>query len=208
MKFKWDLSTDNKVKLIVAVIGGTCAIIAAIVGGANLIGVLHISFTLPSQTTPSAGSNNAATPTQASGGGSSVINNPPPAPSPGVVLRQGTFTISQSYCINLDSSSANWGGSNSCATDSTPADIRQIGNVAVDAPNDNNSFSILSRSQDSTLSTCKAATDFVTSIYVSSLHKGKRFCVHTSSGNEALLQVKSVASDDTAVTFAAIVWKG
>lgn len=208
MKKKWNLSTDNKVALIGAAITGTCAIIAALLTGATLTGILNISIGNSSRSaSPVASAKPSAQTPETSGTGVGGITNPPPAPSGGALLRQGSFTITQGYCIDLDSSAPNWGSSNSCATDATPADIRQIGNVAVDAPNGNNNFSILSRSKGSSLSTCLATTAYIDSIYVSNLHKGLRVCVHTSSGNEALLQVKSVASDDSSVTFAAVVWK-
>ena len=193
-------NNTNAVALISAFITGACTIVAAIIA-ADAAGAVHISGSKPS---PSV---SVKTVTATPAGGAVGISNPPPAPSQGTVLRHGTFTITQGYCVDLDSKAPNWGTSDSCATDSTPADIRQIGNVAVDAPNGNNHFSILSRSQDSSLSTCLAATAYVGSINVSSLHRNMRFCVHTTSGNEALLQVRSVASDLTSVRFAAVVWK-
>jgi hypothetical protein len=196
----------NKVALISAFIGGAFTIAAAIIG-AELSGAVHISGSKPSPRT-------TVTVTAAPSGGTGNIKNPPAPASKGMVLKEGPFTLTDSYCVDLDSGSPNWGVTNICPTDSSPSDIRNDGTgTGIDAPNSNttsNAFAPLTSSQSSSFTTCQSATDYVGLFNEDQLHDGLRFCVRTTAGNIALVQIKSMSSPDgnSKITFAAIVWKG
>lgn len=207
------LDNTNTITIVSAFIGGVFAIAAAIIG-ADLSGAVHISGSNPS---PRITVTVTAAPT---GGGTSVITNPSKPATKGTVLRQGTFTLTNGYCADLDSGSPDWGVTNSCATDGTPGDIRSFGNGGIDAPNpsgdsnepssNSNAFAPLTSGQSSSLATCQSATGYLGSFDTGQLRDGFRFCVRTTAGNIALVQVKSTRTPDTGfeVTFAAVVWKG
>ena len=208
------LNSTNTVTIVSAFIGGAFTIAAAIIG-ADLSGAVHISGSEPS---PRITVTVTAAPT---GDGTSVITNPSKPATKGTILRQGTFTLTNGYCADLDSRSSDWGVTNSCATDGTPGDIRSFGNGGIDAPNPSgnsnepssnaNAFAPLTSGQSSSLATCQSATDYLGSFEANQLHHGFRFCVRTTAGNIALVQIKSTRTPpdaDLEVTFAAVVWKG
>ena len=201
---------------------GAAAIIVAIIAAiVALKPWSNISSTLPT-TSPTSPPTASASPSTAAptGGGTSIITNPSKPATKGTVLRQGTFTLTNGYCPDLDSGSPDWGVTNSCDTDSTPGDIRSFGNGGIDAPNpsgdsnepssDSNAFAPLTSGQSSSLTTCQSATGYRGSFETGQLHDGFRFCVRTTAGNIALVQVKSTRTPDTGfeVTFSAVVWKG
>jgi hypothetical protein len=208
------LNSTNGVTLVSAFIGGAFTIAAAIIG-ADLSGAVHISGSKPS---PRITVTVTAAPT---GDGTSGITNPAKPVTKGTVIRRGTFTLTSGYCADLDSGSSDWGVTNSCATDGTPGDIRSFGSEGIDAPNpsgdsnapssNSNAFAPLTSGQSSSLATCQSATDYVGSFEPGQLHDGFRFCVRTTAGNIALVQVKSTRTPpngELEVTFAAVVWKG
>ena len=136
--------------------------------------------------------------------------------SSGEVLRKGQLTLTNGYCADLDSTVPNWSVSSDCATYGAingNGDIRELDtDQGLYAP-DNDDFAILNSSQPGTFATCDAATDYSTDIGTNSVIPGLRFCVRTTAGNFALMQVTN-AQDDVndvglaSVTFNVTVWKG
>jgi len=150
---------------------------------------------------------------QASGdsSGSISIGNPAPSPGKGTQLRSGTFTLTAGHCVDLESKALNWGVTN-CNNSDTSADIENY-NVALEAPNSSsgNEIAVLTNGQPSSFVTCQSVTNYVSSLSPDQLSNGLRMCVHTASGNDALLQIKSISYDvgnNMTLSFAAIVWEG
>lgn len=196
------------VAIVVAIIGALGAIIAALVAtnyivintnpGASRAGVSSV---------PTASSTSSSVPSNTSSGKTSS----------GELLRKGQLTLTNGYCVDLDSTVPNWSVSSDCSTGGAingNGDIRELtDDQGLYAPNSSNDFAILGPSQPGTFATCDAATDYVTDIGTSSVIPGLRFCVRTTSGNFALMQVIN-AQDDTngvgliSATFNVTVWKG
>jgi hypothetical protein len=201
-------SGDGKRVIAAAVITGVLGLIGTI--AAAVIG--HQAGASEAKPGPTETITETVTAQGSSGGsGSTIIGNPTPAPAKGTQLRSGTFILTAGHCIDLDSKAPNWGVTD-CFTDSTSADIENY-NVALVAPNSNNGNAIapLSSSQSSSLATCKSVTNYVDTIDLGDLSNGLRMCVHTASGNDALLQIKNISYDagnNTIISFAAIVWEG
>lgn len=185
-------SGDGKRVIAAAVITGVLGLVGTV--AAAVIG--HQAGASEAKPGPTETITETVTEQGSSGGsGSTIIGNPTPAPAKGTQLRSGTFTLTEGYCIDLDSKAPNWGVTTDCITDSTSADIENY-NGALVAPNSNgNAIAPLSSSQSSSLATCKSVTNYVDTIEQGDFSNGLRMCVHTASGNDALLQIKSISHD-------------
>lgn len=190
------------VAIVVAIIGALGAIIAALVAK-NYI----VINTNPGASRAAVSSAPAAP---------SISSSVPSSTSSGEVFRKGQLTLTNGYCVDLDSTAPNWSVSSDCSTDGAingNGDIRELtDDEGLYGPN-NNDFAILDPSQSGTFATCDAATDYTTNIGTNSVIHGLRFCVRTTSGNLALMQVINAQDDSndvglTSVTFNVTVWKG
>ncbi len=195
------------VAIVVAIIGALGGIIAALVA-TNYIVINTNPGTsrAGASSVPAAPSTSSSVPSNTSSGETSS----------GELLRKGQLTLTNGYCVDLDSTVPNWSVSSDCSTDGAingNGDIRELtDDEGLYAPNSND-FAILGPSQPGTFATCDAATDYSTNIGTSSVIPGLRFCVRTTSGNFALMQVINAHDDSndvslTSVTFNVTVWKG
>jgi hypothetical protein len=195
------------VNIVVAIIGALGAIIAALVA-TNYIVI---------NTNPGASRAGASSAPAAPSTSSSVPSNTSSGKtSSGMLLRKGQLTLTNGYCVDLDSTAPNWSVSSDCSTDGAingNGDIRELtDDEGLYAPNTND-FAILGTSLPGTFATCDAATDYVTGIGTNLVVPGLRFCVRTTSGNFALMQVINAQDDSNGLglisaTFNVTVWKG
>jgi hypothetical protein len=131
------------------------------------------------------------------------------------VIRQGSLVLTEGYCVDLDTAVPNWSVSDSCGTLGAIGNDGDIRELNVDrglyGPN-NTDFAILGQSQPGTFSTCDSVTNYSSSIDAKSVVQGLRFCVRTTSGNFALMQVISAKPDGSfslaSAAFNVTVWKG
>jgi hypothetical protein len=200
------------VSIVVAIIGALGAIIAALVAKNYIVINTNPGASgAGSSSTPAAPSTSSSVPSNTSGGAV------PPNTTSGEVLRKGRITLTNGYCVDLDSTAPNWAVTSDCSTDGAingKGDIRELtDDGGLYAPNSNNDFAPLDPSQSATFATCDAATDYTTTIDTNSVIQGLRFCVRTTSGNFALMQVINAHADAndvglTSATFKVTVWKG
>jgi hypothetical protein len=180
------------------------AVIAALVG--HSAGVVYIG------SAPSAGPTSGPAITSISG--STETSKPSVTQTPtitGSVLREGKFTLTQGYCVDLDTAVPNWSVSSDCGTAGA---INGNGDIRVDsldilAPAGAD-FAVLDQSQPDSFATCDSVTDFSSELGQKSIIPGLRLCMRTTSGNFALMKVFSVNNSGgilESVTFNVVVWK-
>lgn len=202
---------------------GVAAVIAAVIAAAGGVAGAFIGrATSPGNSAPKAVVTVTATPAvtvtvtaaaQGGTGGSGTDTQPGSTPpTAGSLLRQGNFTLTQGYCVDLDTSASNWSVSSDCGTASA---INGRGDIRVDdldimTPG-NADFAVLDQSLAGSFASCSSITDFTGELGQALVVPGLRLCVRTTSGNVALMKVSGVNNSGgiiESVSISVTVWKG
>jgi hypothetical protein len=131
-----------------------------------------------------------------------------PASEAGSKIREGSFTLTADYCLDLESTEANWSAAHECpgggdwdlkfwysaqVLDGVGADLAKV---------DKSSRSFAG---------CQAQTAYTTRVAAKTLVDGTALCVRTADKNYALLDVLRTTVDGAAtqeITVHVVVWKG
>jgi hypothetical protein len=186
------------------------AVIAALVG--HSAGVVYIGSVPSANPTSSPVPATSPSPNTTSSPNPNPTGPPPATPKPpGSVLRVGTFTLTQGYCVDLDTAARNWSVSSDCGTASA---INGNGDIRVDSSDiltpGGADFAVLDQSQSGTFAACDSVTNFSTELKQQLVIPGLRLCMRTTSGNFALMKVVSVDNSGgilESVSFNVTIWK-
>lgn len=139
--------------------------------------------------------------------GSSVAPLPSPSATGGAVLRTGEITLTDGYCVDLESTAPDWDVTSDGACYSSKYDIFNVGTTQSIINQDaNGGFAPLDKASSLSYSTCASATNWVHGLNYSDIFVGENICMRTADGNHALAQVSNISNGTLSIHVT--VWSG
>lgn len=131
-----------------------------------------------------------------------------PASDAGGKIREGSFTLTADYCLDLESTEPNWSAAHGCpGAGNWDLKFWYSAQVLEGVGTD---FAVVDKAGRS-FAGCQAQTAYTTRVEARTVVKGTALCARTADRNYALLDVLSKAVDGAAtqeMTFHVVVWKG
>ena len=168
---------------------------------AGLVGILAAFAIFGGSASPAPAATLGSSGTSSNGLATSAAPPPSvPQPDPSVILHEGTLTLAQDNGVDLDSTAPNWDEQSPATTYADDLELA-INGTQLHDPTDGTNFVQVDPSAPVAYATCAAATGYVDAFNGPSgqspgqVNTSLRFCVRTTQGRFALVQVTSAPID-------------